>query len=81
MTEFHNAFEAFLASPEEAAATEAASGSGKKGKPAADKPPGVVVKAPSPEVEIPATPIRLERIEFFRFFATGARKYGKKCTL
>jgi hypothetical protein len=63
MSDFHNAFKAFLATPGSASPKERAESP--QTPPAA--PParrgrggGVVVKAPSPEVEIPAAAIRQE---------------------
>ena len=66
MSAFHNAFEAFLATPGSASPKEAAGGETTPGEESPRPPPaarrgrggGVVVKAPSPEVEIPTTAIR-----------------------
>ncbi len=65
MSDFHNAFKAFLATPGSESPKEGGGGSSTPGeespRPSASRRGrggGVVVKAPSPEVEIPTTAIR-----------------------
>jgi hypothetical protein len=79
MSDFHNAFKAFLATPGSESPKESGGGGsstpGEESPRPASQPPqrrgrgggGVVVKAPSPEVEIPTTAIRY--VNLFIFFA------------
>ena len=70
MSDFHNAFKAFLATPGSDSPKEGGGESSATGEESPRPPPppagrrgragGVVVKAPSPEVEIPSTAIRLD---------------------
>ncbi len=74
MSDFHNAFKAFLATPGSASPKERAESPQTPPAPPArrGRGGGVVVKAPSPEVEIPAAAIRQEG---------GASKTAVSCSV